>query len=167
MLKIVGAKGNISNVDKFLKKVESFAKSKNIVIQAFNADMIFGKNHIVSAYEHATRSIKNKKNTTNSLEMELLLYSSGERQLKLAIPKMGVKNGRGGIVFVLIGNNISSIIIDELLSFFSLEKDNKLIDGNVDTLIQFGLKDEEIKTVKKDKYENLILEKVALVDIIK
>ena len=167
MLKIVGAKGNISNVDRFLKKVESFAKSKKIVIQALNADLIYGKNHIISAYEHAARSIKNKKNTTNSLEMEILLYSSGERQLKLAIPKMGVKYGKGGIVFVLIGNNISNKIIDELLSLLSLNQDNNVIDGNVDTLKQFGFKDEEIKTVKKNKYKNLILEKVALVDIIK
>ena len=93
MLKIIGAKGDIQDVDNFLKKVESFAQNHNIIIQAINADLIYGKNHLISAVEHAVRAMDRKTNTTNSLEMEILLYASGERQLKIAIPKMGVKIG--------------------------------------------------------------------------
>ncbi len=170
MIKIIGAKGSIKDVDDFLKKVESFA-SKNILrIQVFNADMVYGKDHIFSAVEHAKRAIERKTNTTNSLEKEILLYASGERQLKLAIPKMGVKKGTGNIAFIVLNEENREIpkkIENDLLQYFNLDKDNTVLEGNIDTLKKFGINEEETKTVTKAKYGYLILEKVAMVDIIK
>ncbi|MCK4364549.1 MAG: hypothetical protein KAW45_00705 [Thermoplasmatales archaeon] len=167
MIEIVGAKGNIQDIDNFLKEIESFAKNHNIVIQVFDADMIFSKNHLISSVNHAVRSIDRKTNTTNSLEMEILLYSSGERQLKLAIPKMGVKDGETRAAFVFVGDKVPKQLIDDFLSLFSLSQDDKVLEGDKNTLKKFGLKEDEIKTVTKDKYGDLILEKVAMVDIIK
>ena len=165
-MKIIGAKGKISDVDKFLKTVNNYNKKHNLVNQLFDAELIYGKNHIVSAVEHAKRSMDRKTNTTNSLEMEILLYASGERQLKIAIPKMGIKKNNTKIAIVFI-NDISDKLIDELLNECSLVKDNKVLEGNIDTLKKFGLNEDEIKTVQEHKYEDLILEKVAMVDIIK
>jgi len=167
MMEIIGAKGNIHDIDNFLKEIESFAKNHNIIIQAFDADMIFGKNHLISSVNHAVRSIDRKTNTTNSLEMEILLYSSGERQLKLAIPKMGVKDGETRAAFVFVGDKVPKQLIDDFISLFSLSQDDKLLEGDENTLKKFGINEDEIKTVTKDKYGDLILEKVAMVDIIK
>ena len=172
MIKIAGAEGNIQNVDSFLKKIENFEKDHNIVIQVFNADLIFGEKHILSAAEHAVRSVKRKTNTTKSLGMEILLYASGDRQLKLAIPKMGVKKGKNSVAFVLVNRigedvEISNNLITKLLDDLSLKRNDEVLEGNRDTLKKFGINDEEVETVTKDKYGNLILEKVAMVDIIK
>jgi len=167
MMEIIGAKGNIQDIDNFLKEIESFAKNHNIIIQAFDADMIFGKNHLISSVNHAVRSIDRKTNTTNSLEMEILLYSAGERQLKLAIPKMGVKDGETRAAFVFVGDKVPKQLIDDFISLFSLSQDDKLLEGDENTLKKFGINEDEIKTVTKDKYGDLILEKVAMVDIIK
>ena len=167
MIEIFGAKGNIQDIDNFLKEIGSFAKKHNIIIQAFDADLIFGKNHLISSVNHAVRSIDRKTNTTNSLEMEILLYSSGERQLKLAIPKMGVKDGETRAAFVFVGDKVPKQLIDDFLSLFSLSQDDKLLEGDENTLKKFGINEDEIKTVTKDKYGDLILEKVAMVDIIK
>ena len=169
MLKIIGAKGNIKNVDNFLKKIGSFAQDHKIIIQVFDADVIYGKNHLISAFEHAKRAMDEKTNTTNSLEMEILLYASGERQLKLAIPKMGVKKDNGRTAFVLVDENekLSNKLVDDLFNLLSLVRDDNVLEGNENTLKKFGLKENEIKTVKKAKYGDLILEKVAMVDIIK
>ena len=136
-------------------------------IQGFNADMIYGKDHIISAVDHAIRSISQNTNTTNSLEKEILLYSSGERQLKLAIPKMGIIRGNSKIALVFIGENLSKKSIDEFLKIHKLNQNDKVLEGDIETLKNFGLNKNEISTVTKDKYKNLILEKVALVDIIK
>ena len=170
MIKIIGAKGNINDIDVFLKKLEDFAAENNLTLQAFNADLIFGKDHIISAVEHAKRSIERKTNTTNSLEKEILLYASGNRQLKLAIPKMGVKKGSGNIAIVLINNeeiDISNQITNDLLTVLKLNSDEKVLDGNKKTLIKFGIKENEIETVTKENYGFIILEKVAMVDILK
>jgi KEOPS complex subunit Cgi121 len=170
MIKIIGARGNIKDIDVFLRKVENFSNKNNFTIQAFNAEMIFGKDHIISAVEHAKRSIERKTNTTNSLEKEILLYASGDRQLKLAIPKMGVTKGNGKIAFVFVNNEKSEIpnqITNDFLSSLNLEVDDKVLDGNIETLRKFGIKDNEIDTITEEKYGFIILEKVAMVDILK
>lgn len=170
MIKIIGAKGKIKDVDDFLEKINIFAKKNNLIIQVFDADLVFGKNHLFSAVEHAVRAISRKTNTTNSLEKEILLYASGERQLKIAIPKIGVKKGNSKIAIVLLKNKkkmISNQIIDNLLKLFDLTKDDKVLEGDENTLKRFGIKEKELKTVNKAKYNDLILEKIAMVDIIK
>jgi len=170
MIKIFGSKGNIKNTDAFLKEVEGFANKNNLKIQVFNADLIYGRDHIISAVEHARRAIERKTNTTNSFEKEILLYASGERQLKLAIPKMGVKEGVGNIAFVFVNDEktkISDNLTNELLELVELKRDDKVLEGSKDTLKKFGIDEEEIETVTEEKYGYIILEKVAMVDIIK
>ena len=173
MIKIIGAKGNIQNVDSFLEQIGSFAQKNNVVIQVFDADVIYGEKHLISAVEHAIRAMKRKTNTTNSLEMEILLYASGERQLKLAIPKMGVKQGESNVAFVFVNkmedrdSKISDKLTNEILKSLSLSRDDERLNGSEDTLRMFGVSENEIKTVTKAKYGDLILEKVAMVDIIK
>ena len=170
MIKIIGAVGEIKNIETFLKNINNFSKEHNVLIQTFDANVIFGKNHILSAVAHAQRAIDRKTNTTNSLEMEILLYSSGERQLKLAIPKMGVKKGKTKIAVVFLEEkkvNLSNQEINEFLNLVSLNRNDKVLEGDKNTLRLFGIDDNEIETVTKEKYGNLILEKVAMVDILK
>lgn len=170
MIKIIGATGNIHDIEGFLKKVTQFVKENNVLIQVFDAELIYGKNHLISAYEHAKRAMDRKKNTTNSIEMETLLYASGERQLKLAIPKMGVKKSSVSVALIFIAESktkISNQLISEFLKELSLNRDDGVLEGNENTLKKFGITETEIRTVMKVKYGNLILEKVALVDIIK
>jgi KEOPS complex subunit Cgi121 len=166
MVKIIGAKGIISDVDLILNKIEKISKKNNLSIQLFDAKLIFGKDHLISSFNHAKRSMDAKTNTTNSLAMEMLLYSSGERQLKIAIPKMGIKKGEVKIAIVFL-DNISDEAVDEILKELSLIKDDKVLEGDINTLKKFGIRKEEIETVAKSKYGDLILEKVAMVDIIK
>jgi len=170
MIKIVGARGTVKDVDSFLKHVLDFAQEHHIDVQLLDADIVYGKNHLVSAVEHAVRAFKRKTNTTNTLAMEILLYASGERQLKLAIPKIGIKTGKVNIAFVFVkkaDDKISDSLIDKLLKLLSLVRDDKILNGNMDTLRKFGINERQIRTVTKAKYGDLILEKVAMVDIIK
>jgi len=147
MITVVGARGTIKDIDDFLQEVNNFSQDNNVVIQAFNADVIYGQNHLISAVDHAIRAMERKTNTTNSLAMEILLYAAGERQLKLAIPKMGVKKGNANIAFAVVDNKKrDEKSIDELLKELSLERDDKVLEGNEDTLKAFGLNDQAIKT---------------------
>jgi tRNA threonylcarbamoyladenosine modification (KEOPS) complex Cgi121 subunit len=171
MYTIFGAKGFIKNKEDTLNKISIFAKKNDIIIQVFDADIIYGKNHLISSIKHALRSLERGKNTTNSIAMEIILYSSGERQLKLAIPKMGIKNYKNKIIFILFKekNNLKNInnLIKELLKLLSLKRCDNVLNGNKDKLKKFGINKHEIKTISNKNFEKLIMEKVALVDIIK
>jgi len=170
MYKIIGAKGFIKNIDDFLEKTRGFSEKNKVVLQVFDAELIYGEKHLVSALTHAKRAFEEKRNTTNTLEMEILLYAAGERQLKLAIPKIGFKKGEVTTValFYIEEKKINlDTIVEKFLKEFGLKKDNKVLEGDINTLKKFGIKDSEIKTVSEDIYSDLILEKVAMVDIIK
>ena len=170
-MEIIGAKGKITNVEDFLQTIKNYSKKRNITIQVFNAEMIYGKKHLISAVKHAKRAFERKKNTTNSLGMETLLYASGERQLKQAIPKMGIKKNNTKIALVFLQNTEKNKIpkktIDNLLKKLSLTQEDKVLEGNIETLKKFGITQKEIETVTEERYQDLVLEKIALVDIIK
>ena len=94
----------------------------------------------------------------------------------LSTPKMGVKTGRVNVAFVFVDEKtaaeegdgkISDHLIDRLLTALALKRDDRVLEGDKDTLKKFGISENEMKTVTKAKYGDLILEKVAMVDIIK
>ncbi len=57
--------------------------------------------------------------------------------------------------------------MDSVLKTTQLKQNNDEISGNQTTLRKFGFSQKEIDTVNADHYEGLILEKIAMVDIIK
>ncbi len=172
MIGVYGAQGNPPDVESFLKKLETFSQGKKTVIQVFNADMIYGKQHLLSAAEHALRAFRQKTNTTNSLAKEVLLYAAGERQIQKALKKIGINRTTSRYAFILIDDTIKDAarmkdVLKMLFTTFHLTRDDKILEGDYDTLKRFGITDNEIRTVSAEKYGDLILEKVALVDIIK
>ncbi|MEF8848402.1 MAG: KEOPS complex subunit Cgi121 [Candidatus Thermoplasmatota archaeon] len=174
MIKIYGFRGKIQDIEHFLEETSKIVnKGKQIDFQVFDGEMIYGENHLISAYEHAKRAIKQDENTCNSLAMEILLYASGERQLKQAIPKMGIKKNSGKIVFIFFNKKIGKktmfdeSLLDSITETFSLKRDDKIIEGDINTLRKFGIEKKETSTVSENEYGDLILERVAMVDLLK
>jgi KEOPS complex subunit Cgi121 len=174
MITVIGAYGTIKNIDLFLQQLLKFSNQENLVIQALDATVVYGKDHLISATKHAQRAFEQMTNATNSLALEILLYAAGERQIQKAIKKMGVKKGKQMIAFVLVDQSkrkpdkkTYNTVINKLLRTFHLTSDDKVLEGDRDTLKRFGITDQELHTMPDSKYTDLILEKVALVDIIK
>jgi KEOPS complex subunit Cgi121 len=174
LIKLVGAKGNIQDIDLFLKEIQKISEEYSIVIQAMDADWIYVKNHLISAINHAKRAFEQKKNSTNSFAMEILLYASGDRQIQKAIKKIGVKKGSVRVAFIFtnkekyeIEQKISEEVIEKVLTIFDLERDDKVLEGDSNTLKKFGITKKELNTLPESKYGDIILEKVAMVDVIK
>jgi KEOPS complex subunit Cgi121 len=165
MIRVIGAKGNVYKG--FLDRVKKISEKYGIAIQVMNAKLVYGKDHLISAVEHAQRSFKRGSNATNSLAMEILLYASGERQIQKSIEKIGVKEGESELAFVFVGNfkEKEEKIIEETLK--DLKRDDKVLEGSLDTLKRFGFTEIELETIPKEKQGDLILEKVAMVDVIK
>jgi KEOPS complex subunit Cgi121 len=174
MITVFGTRGTIKNVEKFVQKLTDFSKQENLIIQVFDATVVYGKDHLLSATIHAKRAFEQQTNATNSLALEILLYAAGERQIQKAIKKMGVKKGLHEFVFVLTDEsdtdnqkNVDEAVIQRLLQTFQQTRDETVIRGTKETLKRYGITDKELSTVPEDKYGDLILEKIALVDVIK
>jgi KEOPS complex subunit Cgi121 len=174
MIIIFGACGTIKDTDSFVQHLLLLSKKENLVIQVFDASAIYGKDHLISATIHAQRAFEQGRNSTNSLALEILLYAAGERQIHKAIKKIGVKKGKQQIVFLLTNDMtqktnkpINKAVIQKLLETFDFILDDKVLEGNRDTLKRFGISEQELLTIPESHYGDLILEKVALVDVIK
>jgi KEOPS complex subunit Cgi121 len=170
---IIGAKGKISAINDLITLLKDYGGKKGLSLQMFNADFVFGTIHLHSAVLHAERALTNKTNLSDSIAVEILLYASGERQIKQAIEKMGIKNDTEKFVLVIFDSepNRSAAYLEEsaaeILSELKLVRDDSVIDGDIEVLKRFGITDNELQLVPESSWGDLILEKVALVDIIK
>jgi len=163
MIQILEGTGFIENKEVFLKKIQEISTGKNLVIQAIDADKLAGKEHLTFAIEKAINSFKKGTNIANNLSKEILLYAAGTRQINRAV-KIGVHNGWNNIAIVTVGEMIDPSAFDEItprnVLQYSESKNSTLMDI-------FNITEEEIEAVGADKIPELVVERVALVDVMK
>ncbi|MFA5771136.1 MAG: KEOPS complex subunit Cgi121 [Thermoplasmata archaeon] len=160
---IIGARGPINDVDSILEKADTLSKKNMVEIQLMDADMICGRPHLLSAIEHAKRSFERRENTCTTLSKEILLYAAGERQIKNALKTIGIKKDTKRIAMIVTGK----CSINALLRDMDFTMDNSVLDEKIGILQKYGVSKKEADSVIKSKIYDLILERVAMVDIIK
>jgi tRNA threonylcarbamoyladenosine modification (KEOPS) complex Cgi121 subunit len=158
-----GARGSITDVDDALEKLNQFCKERNCEAQMMDAGLVFGKAHILSAFEHAQRAFDEGRNSSRALATEVMLYASGERQISESIEKMGIKDGTAEFCIVLMGD----ADIKQLVNDMGLELDDSVLEGNGGNLGAFGITQEEMGTLPEENVFDLVLERVAMVDLLK
>ena len=163
MIHILEGKVSIDNVEEILQKLKKISIEKNLTIQALDADKIAGEEHIRFAVEKAINSFRTGTAIANDLSKEIMLYAAGTRQINKAM-KIGVHNGTNNIALVAIGENIDLSAFNEIapgnVLLYDRSKNPMLMDF-------FNITHEEIKAVGEDKIPELVLERVALVDVMK
>lgn len=160
---VVGARGDVRDVEGFVEALKAEAAARGLQAQAFDADMVFGEDHLQSAWDHAERAMQRGTNAASDPMVELLLYAAGERQIGRAIEKMGVKEGRGRLVLQVVGDGD----VEGLLQALGLRRDDEVVQGDVAMLPKFGISDAEVATVPAAQVLDLVLERVAMVDLMK
>ena len=162
MIHILEGKIFIKDVEIFLSKIKEMGNGKDTVILALDADKLAGKKHLMFAIEKAIDSFKTGRNIANDLGKEIMLYASGTRQINRAM-KIGVHNGNNNIALVAIGEDV------DLSAFDIMPKDVLQYEGSKSRALMdiFNITDEEIKAAGVDKIPELVLERVALVDVLK
>lgn len=135
-------------------KVEEYGGEKDLFIQLFDPRRVIGKEHLFWAYDKARYCFDEEENRADSLEMETLLWASGEGQIKDALDKIGLHED----------SPETAVMIEEepdgLLNFMDWEKEDSLLEPSLEKLKEFGVTEEEIDTVE-EPYE-LVFERMAL-----
>ena len=163
---IIGGIVDIANVNSFIKMLSEVAKRHHVTIQAMDADKIAGVEHLSLVIKKAMRAMHEGKNIANDLGLEILLYASGKRQIERAL-QMGISPGRNNIAIVIVGDDVERAG-KEIQEFVQeapvLDYDERKKDLIVKT---FGITDAEIEAVGEEKIPELVLERVALLDVMK
>jgi len=103
------------------------------------------------------------QNIANDLGKEIMLYASGTRQINRAM-KIGVHNGMNNIALVCIGEDIDLSEFDDITHGNVLQYDISKESGLMDIFNNNG---EEARCAGEDKIPELVIERVALVDVLK
>jgi len=163
MIEIIGAEGEMKNIDVFLEKIKIFSEENNVEIAVLDAEMVFGKEHLVSAAQHALKAFEKKRSFSNNLATEILVYASCENQIKNAIEKIGIKERCKKIAIVIIDKTEEKCEYEKLLSVLHLKRNDSVLENDVSILKDFGITENEINATQTPK--NLILERIALLDV--
>lgn len=168
MLKTICGSIRISNIEEFLTRLQHIARTHNAVIQAVNADLIAGMQHITFAAGKAIKAFNEHNNTSHNIAMETLLHIAATRQIEKAL-RFGIKTGHNNLALLLL--------TQENQQEEELERDvRKLIHedpGVVDytpskkegITTAFNITQEELSAVGEDKIPQLVCERVALASL--
>ena len=162
---IVQFKIEIDEPERYLMKVRQVGNRFGVHIVLFNAEMMAGRSHVCSALWHAFRAFNRGTAISNSPEMEALLYASGSRQCRSGL-RFGIHAGKNRIYLCVCPGDKTALvellkdgaIVHEDWNIISPEKLVRLTD-------LFGITPEELDVSGRDRITDLILERVALLEV--
>ncbi len=149
----------------FLQKIRAIAESFDTHIICFNAGMLAGKRHALTALHHAVRSFHNRSMVSNTLEMEALLFAAGSRQCSVAA-LFGVQEGDNSMFVCCYPTRDG--VWDALIPLMNVTDENMdTIDPHKRGYLMklFGITEEEIATCSGDCIIELVLERIALLEV--
>lgn len=168
----------LRDVDGALSLIREVAKKRwSVAIQLMDAAAIASWRHLLHSAVLAIKAFARGYNVAETLDMEILLYASGSKQIRDAISKLGIKRGLLKLALTCVGRmgeaNIKQVVREVLSLLRGLEDDSILeVDESKREGIKrlFGISDEEIQASfagGADPLVKCVLNRVALVDVLK
>lgn len=160
----------IENINELLAEMRK--EKADCEIQFFDASMIAGFDHLYFATLNAMKAFEDGLNISKSLSVEILLFASGQHQIRKAVELLGVKKDSAQIILLIIArtriaakkvlNDVSKSIVgfasDEVIDLTD-EKKEKIRKA-------FGITNLEFEAASRDSEEksltNLLVERTAL-----
>jgi KEOPS complex subunit Cgi121 len=157
----------VTDIRACLKKLRELSVYHGSHIICFNAEMMAGRTHVYSALNHAKRAVTEKTCVSSSFEIESLLYASGSRQCQLAT-RFGIHEGRnlGYLCICPENESLWNILSADMTS--STDDWEQIDDEKQARLISlFGITKEELGVTGLSRLKDLVIERVALLDVYK
>lgn len=156
-MNIFGARGQIGKIEDILQTIFKLEKQHDSTVQLFRADRIFGKEHLQTATEMATRAWASNPRT-KTLGMEILLYAAAERQISGAIKKLGVQDDTTETAIITVGQ----ISPEEVLAALNLQRADDVLNAQDKDHSIFQISQEEMNFASPAE---IILERMALSEL--
>lgn len=139
------------------------ARVRGAPLQLLRADRVYGADHLRHAAQLAARAVAEGRSRSADLPTETLVYAAGERQVHKALAMLGLAPGMRAIAVVAW----DTAALDALARDEGWTRDDALLDGDAAVLDAFGVSLEERAMLPRERWVELILERVALVDVLK
>jgi KEOPS complex subunit Cgi121 len=133
-------------------------------MQLLRHDRVVGWDHVRHAAKLAQRAMADGRNHAKTLDVEFLRYASGERQIKQALEKMGLKDPVEGGIVVAMGPKRNDAL-QHFLHAVAEHANDALLVADLQHLADFGIEIQQLDATTPDRRIDLVLEAVALVDV--
>ncbi len=141
-------------------------------IQVINADMVAGKEHLEHAINQAIKAFNKGRNIAKNILLEVLVRLSGQRQIRHAIDKFGIKPGVRNIVII----SKDKSLIESFVKKYKCKEDEDILKVDEEKYKRlkeiFGIEDSEIEAFNPKNFEEkidilkkLIIERIALLNL--
>lgn len=94
-------------VSSLLGSINELSNETGITLQLFDSSLIATWEHLFFSALNALKAFNYGKNISNNLSVECLLYTSGQRQISIAVKNFGVNAETKDIGIILIGDDIN------------------------------------------------------------
>ncbi|MEM2094256.1 MAG: KEOPS complex subunit Cgi121 [Candidatus Bathyarchaeia archaeon] len=144
------------------------------LVQLFDADSVAGHIHIVFATINSLKAFMQGRRIANSLDVEILLYVSAQRQISKAIEKVGLRVDTARVAAVIIADDDKHLeeAGKRLDSVIPGRRDDSVLDiseSKIARLMElYDVNELEMQAVDlalKDALSWLIVERCALLNV--
>lgn len=146
-----------------------------VEIQFFDGARVAGKEHLEIAVVNALHAFKTGINISRSVAMETLLYASGQRQIDVALGRLGVSRDSQTVGLVAFSGNRSGAeeVQSKITQFVGAEMNEALLDDWSEekasmVMTLFGIDIAELNAIRmpgqdiKEAVKKAVVERVAL-----
>ena len=165
----LGARGSpVVHVDTWMKRLQGTAKSLDLLAQVLDATAVCGRVHLESALLHANRAFERGTNMARTLPIEWMLCAAGARQVDVAFQRVGIHPGTDNFAIMLVADDDlvpTEGQVASLLETLELERDDGTLECSETALRNLGVGDAELAAVPRERWTDLALERVAMLDL--
>ncbi|MFQ6125344.1 MAG: KEOPS complex subunit Cgi121 [Candidatus Heimdallarchaeota archaeon] len=162
----------INDVEDVLRQIKRLATVKGVILQLVDANRVAGKEHLKLASYHAKKAFQHNNQISNSLEIETLLYATGQRQIDKALTLIGItpktKNVAVIVLFPPDKSTNRSELFQEIINLLKGKQSKTVFNLTPEkerALIRlFDISTEELKT---GSIHDLIIERMGMLELTK
>lgn len=162
---------HISDVNQFLNLIRE--ELNDAAVQFFDANLIAGWQHLYFATLNALKAFKNGTNISKNLAVECLLYASAQRQIRVALDLIGIKQSSSKIAVLVIADkkSVAEKSLEKVSRLVSGKRDDDVLDLSKEKMTYvrrlFSISDTELtakleENGEKKALSDLVIEHVAL-----
>jgi len=165
----------IPNINAFFTRIRTEIEPNPI--QVLDASFVAGEKHLLFTVLNALNAFEQGHNISESLEVEVLLYASGQRQIRKAIERLGLKPATSEIAVVVIAATKDAVkgIEAKVAGIVPGKREDKVLrlqEGKAKRLMEaFDITDTELEVASENRetlweaLEGIIIERSALLAI--
>ena len=166
----ISGKLHISDLSSFLKSLHTFSEKHKVQIQGFDARKIVDDDHLLFSIDRAEDAFSKGVNESKDLCLEVLRFSSGQRKIDKSF-SMGLYEGVNDSIFVFFGASAQQLenAQKEFYGVFGLTESTplSLLEKKPFLMAQFNITANELAAVGENRLKDLVMERVALTDVIR